>query len=481
MKKIKIFISLLLLAVIAVNAIGCAANENVTDSSATTNAANGVTDTNKTNEVTATEGTNEVVTIYTTKEEVTTADLTEEITTAYIAEEVLTIKATNLMTDMLSKQVGKKPADDKFIASMADFSLDLFKKSIADKDNSLISPLSVILALAMTANGADNETLAQMERLLGRGISLGDLNEYLYDYVKNLPSGDKSKLNIANSIWFRDDENRLKVESDFLQTNADYYNASVYKSAFDAQTLGDINDWVKFHTDGMIDKIINEIDISTVIYLINAVVFDVEWRSQYFEWLTKKGDFTDINGEIQNIDFMSSDEYKYIDDGRATGFIKPYFGYKYSFVALLPNENMQINEYIQSLTGMGFINAIKNAENITVETYLPKFEYDYEIKMNDILKTLGMPDAFDDSKADFKKMATSSDGNIFISEVLHKTYILLNETGTKAAAVTEVGASVECVVIKEKTLRFDRPFVYAIIDNATNLPVFIGTVMTFDK
>jgi serpin B len=176
---------------------------------------------------------------------------------------------------------------------------------------------------------------------------------------------------------------------------------------------------------------------------------------------------------------MYSDEYKYLDDGKATGFIKPYAGNKYSFAALLPNENIQIDEYIQSLTGTGFLNMIKNAENIIVQTYLPKFKYEYEIKMNDALKTLGMPDAFHDGKADFKKMATSSDGNIYIGEVLHKTFISVDELGTKAGAVTKVEIQAECVIEYEKTVRLDRPFVYAIIDNATNLPVFIGTVVNF--
>ena len=130
----------------------------------------------------------------------------------------------------------------------------------------------------MTANGAANETLSQMEEVLGKDIPLEELNEYLYYYVNNLPSEEKSKLNIANSIWFRDDEDRLTVEKDFLQKNADYYNAAIYKSPFDDQTLQDINYWVKTNTDGMIDKILEKIDDDSIMYLINAIVFDAEWK-----------------------------------------------------------------------------------------------------------------------------------------------------------------------------------------------------------
>ena len=390
----------------------------------------------------------------------------------------VTVQADDLMKDISPNNVNGKLPDDKFTASMADFSIELFKKSITDGKNSLVSPLSVMLALAMTANGADSETLSQMEKLLGGDIPLSELNEYLYGYVKGLPNEDKSKLRIANSIWFRDNENRLRVESDFLQKNADYYGATAYKSAFDEQTLKDINNWVKSNTDGMIDSILDEISDDAVLYLINAVVFDAEWQNVYNKYNIQKGDFNDINGIVQTVDFMHSDEYKYLDDGKAIGFIKPYANNGYSFAALLPNEGITIDEYIDFLTGIGFINILENYESTTVYASMPKFEYEYEVQMNDILKALGMPDAFDSGKADFKKMATSSNGNIYIGEVLHKTYISVDELGTKAGAVTSIMMNDAGTPAEPKIVRLDRPFVYAIIDNATNLPVFIGTLIT---
>jgi len=295
-----------------------------------------------------------------------------------------------------------------------------------------------------------------------------------------LPSTEKAKLNIANSIWFRDDE-RLQVKPGFLQKNADYYNAAAYKSPFDKQTLNDINNWVKFHTDGMIEKILEEINDDAVMYLINAVVFDAKWEVAYKKDAIKKGIFTDINGKKQNVDFMSSMESKYLDDGKATGFIKPYAGGQYSFAALLPNEGVSIEEYIASLTGEGFINTIKNAINESVAASMPKFSYKYEIEMSDALIALGMTDAFDGDKADFSRMATSSRGNIYIDFVKHKTFISVDELGTKAGAVTIVGMN-EATSVKPqpKIVTLDRPFVYVIIDNATNLPIFIGTLMSVE-
>jgi serpin B len=386
--------------------------------------------------------------------------------------------SVNLMKDMQPGVVEGSPADDTFTSGIAGFSIELFKKSIKDKENSLISPLSVILALAMTANGADGDTLAQMEGLLGSGIPLDSLNEYLYSYVKSLPNEENSKMNIANSIWFRGDGDALQVNPDFLQRNADYYGAAAFKAAFDAGTVKDINSWVDENTDGLINKILDDIDESDMLFLINAIMFDAKWQEVYTKENLQEGDFTNINGEVQKVEFMYSSEFRYLDDGMATGFIKPYEGGGYCFAALLPNEGISLETYIDSLTGAGFMDTLQNEVSVEVNAAMPKFEYDYEILMNEALAGLGMPDAFDANNADFSRMATSPGANLFISKVLHKTFISVDELGTKAGAVTSVGIAATGMPVEIKEVRLDRPFVYAIIDSATDLPVFIGVVMT---
>ena len=387
-------------------------------------------------------------------------------------------RAVNLMANITPGQTDGKSADSVFNESMARFSVELFKKSIANDKNSLISPLSVMLALAMTANGADGETLAQMERLLGGGIKLSELNKYLFSYADGLPSTEKTKLNIANSIWFRDDKDKLYVEPDFLQKNADYYGAAAFRSVFDAQATKEINDWVKTNTDGMIDEIIGKIETDVMLLLINAIAFDAEWLNPYYDHNVRKDSFTDINGNKQNVDFMNSMERLYLDDGMATGFIKPYFG-EYSFVALLPNEDVPIEKYIESLTGERFMETLGNYIITGVEASMPKFKYDYEIELNDTLKELGMPDAFS-LNADFHNMGAVKDGFLYISEVLHKTFISVDELGTKAGAATMVvmASGSPPPQTENKIVKLDRPFVFAIIDSAINLPIFIGTVLT---
>ena len=388
------------------------------------------------------------------------------------------VQATDLMEGVQPNTVTGKAADDAFAQSQMRLAVDLFQSSVLESkdENVLISPVSIQLALAMTANGADGNTKAEMEALLGGEISLEDLNEYLYSYVNNLPSAEKYKLQIANSIWFRDDEGRLQVEKDFLQKNADYYGAQAYKSAFDDQTLKDINNWVKGHTDGMIDSILDQIDDDAVMYLINALVFDAEWQHVYDKSDVYKGKFTSIDGTEKQVDMMHSEETVYLQDENATGFMKPYSGSKYSFAALLPNEGVDINEYIAGLTGEDLMKTLNTPQLGMVMATLPKFSYEYELTMNDVLKELGMPTAFNETKADFSKLGESSRGNIFIGEVLHKTFISVDELGTKAGAVTKVEMNDESAPMSEWVVNLNRPFVYMIIDNERKLPVFIGLV-----
>lgn len=357
-------------------------------------------------------------------------------------------------------------------------SIDLFKAMSKESKNKdlLISPLSIEFALAMTANGAKGQTRAEMEKLLGGDMTIEELNYYLNNYVSLLPTDDKYKMHIANSIWFRDEENRLTVNEAFLKKNKDFYGAQIFKKNFnDSQTVKDINDWVKTNTDGMIDKIVDGISGDTVMYLINALCFDAEWEKQYLLSDIAKRDFTNISAETKKVDMMHSEESYYIETENAKGFMKHYKDKKYSFVALLPNEN-DIYGYIDSLTPEYIESALNNVQNKGGYAVIPKFSYEYELSMNGVLKSLGMPTAFDSEKADFTDMATSTRGNIFIGDVLHKTFIQVDELGTKAGAVTKVEMKDECAPMYEWEITLDRPFVYMIIDNANNMPIFMGTL-----
>ena len=389
-----------------------------------------------------------------------------------------TVQAANLMEGVTPNEVKALNDLSDQNAAITDFAIRLFQTSEENGKNTLVSPLSVLCALAMTANGAEDETLQQMEDVLG--MTTEEMNLYIYSYMQNLPQDDKYKLSLANSIWFTDHE-RFTVNQDFLQTTADYYGADIYKAPFNEQTCKDINNWVKEKTDGMIPSALDEIPADALMYLINALAFDAEWADIYEKYQVKDGEFTKEDGTKQQCELMYSTESNYFEDEKATGFLKYYKSGKYAFVAMLPKEGVSVSEYIASLTGESLNEMLSNPEHTTVYTSIPKFETSYSVEMTEILKSMGMSEAFDPNNADFAGLGSSTGGNISISRVIHKTFISVEEKGTKAAAVTIVepgdGAAMEPEQPKEVYL--DRPFVYMLIDCENNIPFFIGTMMDF--
>ena len=387
----------------------------------------------------------------------------------------------DLMQDVPAKTVEVLPDMDAGAGAAADFGVRLFQTATEDGKNTLISPLSVLYALAMTANGADGETLAQMEQVLG--MDAENLNSFMLAYMDQLPEGKAYKMSLANSIWFKDDP-RFEVKESFLQTNADYYDASIYKAAFDQGTLNDINAWVKKHTDGMIPEILDKIPEDAIMYLVNALAFEAEWDEIYEKTQVWGGDFTTEDGTRQDVEMMHSQENAYLEDDLATGFIKFYKGRKYAFAALLPNAGVTVSEYVDSLTGEHLLEMLSDPEHVQTIVTLPKFETEYDIEMSAHLEAMGMPDAFDYRVADFSRMGTytGEDVNICIDRVIHKTFISVAEKGTKAGAATVVEMDTEGAMSVEdyREVVLDRPFVYMLIDCETNLPFFIGTMMNVE-
>ena len=388
------------------------------------------------------------------------------------------VKAADLMDGVTPREVEAREELGEDNAAVTDFALRLFKTTNMGGKNTLISPLSVLCALAMTTNGAKGETREQMEATLG--MSAEELNLYLYSYMNSLPTGEKYKLSLANSIWFRDDE-RFTVNEDFLQINADYYGAGAYKAPFDKSTKKDINNWVKENTDGMIPEVLDEIPPEAVMYLVNALAFEAEWAEIYNEYAVSDGTFTKEDGTKQSVEFMYSDESTYLEDDKAIGFKKYYKDRKYAFVALLPNEGVSVDEYIASLDGESLNALLSNAKHTAVSAKMPKFETGYDVEMSKVLQSMGMIDAFDGNKADFSGIGTSSAGNLRINRVIHKTFISVAEKGTKAGASTVVEVTDESAPMEVKRVFLDRPFVYMLVDCENNLPFFIGTMMDIEK
>ena len=387
-----------------------------------------------------------------------------------------------------------KVTDEAFAKAEMQFGVDLVKKCFdptkQGEENLLISPMSISSALAMTANGADGKTRDEMEKVLGSGLTLDQLNEYLAYYAANLPNEKKQKVMLANSIWFRDDP-MLQVYDSFLETNKKYYSSEIYKTPFNDSTVDDVNSWVSKNTKGMIPSLLEPGSLDPtpekiiMMMLINTLYFEADWMNPYDS--SYAGTFTDLNGEKHNIQRMNSKESFYYDLGDADAFKKPYAGGEYSFVGILPREN-DIISYVNSMDAEKITEGLKTYEDpdsIDLYVTMPKFSYDYSKSLSEVLFDLGMEEAFSKDNADFSKMGKVTIENplgvpettpLYIDDVLHKTKIEVTEKGTKAAAVTAImmaAAGAMPIEKKKVNIVLDRPFVYMIVDK-NNTPLFIG-------
>ena len=276
-----------------------------------------------------------------------------------------TVKATELTAAYSFTNVAGEVTDNNGIVSGLDnFGVELLKEVLKDKSkpNALVSPLSAFMCLGMVANGAENETLAQFENVLGGNIA--DINAF---GNKLLNKADDT-VKLADSVWIKN--GAVNVEDDYLKTVKEIYNAEVFRSDFDALTLKDVNNWCSNKTEGMIPEIIDTIEEDDVIYVINALFFDAKWQNEKSQ--ASKRLFTNLDGAQKSVDMFTSNEQTYIDFGNAQGFLKGYRGGKYSFLGILPNDGTTVYEFAESLTGEKYFNAMGKREAAKVSAIIPE-------------------------------------------------------------------------------------------------------------
>lgn len=378
---------------------------------------------------------------------------------------------TQTTIDMTRNEITDvEPVGDSSISAYTDFSVNLFKNSYSG-GNTLVSPLSVMTALGMTENGAANGTLEEMEYTMC--MSLADTNNLMYNFEQNYLG---EQISMANNIWVNSSRD-IDLQEDYRQRVFDYYGNGVVSEEFGDETINHVNQFVDENTAHRIPTILNDLDPDAAMILVNALTFDGVWVEPFEHDRTRQQTFYAENGEI-DMDMMHGSAYNYISGDNETGFIKLYEG-NYSFVALLPDEEISIEDYINSLSGDEIQDLIANPRHDEVFITVPQFTSEFDIELNAALDNMGMPTAFTDA-ADFTNMATSGDEIelLRIGRVIHKTFISVDEEGTEAAAATVVMMDEAACAEPEPDPLFvvlDRPFVYMIIETNTNMPVFIGT------
>ena len=383
-------------------------------------------------------------------------------------------QTSDLMGGVVPRPAAGKDAAATDTDSIADFGLALFQACFDGSGSALVSPLSVLEALAMTANGAAGDTLAQMEAVFGLDIQA--LNACLQGYAEALPRDEGGAVRVANGIWLNADAG-LTVEPEFLQTNGDHYGAAVYEAPFDPSLAGQINDWVRERTAGRIESILDETAPGAMTYLVNAMTFDGVWEQIYRADQVRKGTFTTETGQQRETEMMWSSEQTFLRDENAVGFLKYYKGRGYGFAALLPDEGVSLAEYAAGLTGERLRALLDGAdESLSVTAAIPKFSGAYGGELQKVLGAMGMTDAFDPAKADFSRLAGGGEGNLYLGRVLHKTFISVDEKGTEAGAAAAVEVRAAGLLGPARQVCLDRPFLYMLIDCQRKAPLFIGAL-----
>ena len=369
------------------------------------------------------------------------------------------------------------PMDENAANAYNDFAYRIFRECCkADTAGSLmVSPFSLYMALGMLTNGAKGQTKDELEKALGMDIET--LNRYCAGWTEQLTNDRFAEFHSANSFWI-DERYKDGVREEFLAACNSYYKASVFRSKL-TESVPAINRWVKDKTDGMIPELLQFLPPETATVLINAIVFDAEWSDEFEKTDTRDGIFTKEDGTTETRSMMhgTADDI-YYENELCTGFLKSYMGGRFAYVALLPKEGVSLETLNASVNTQSMKDIMTHSRCGDVYITVPVYSEDYSVSLVDALKAMGVEEAFNSYTADF--MGMMKENPVYVSEILQKTRIEVNESGTKAAAATAVVMYDCCMAVRDEKpvyyVNLDRPFMYMIMDTETNTPIFIGNI-----
>ena len=352
------------------------------------------------------------------------------------------------------------------------FALNLFSQ-MKGFDSKVVSPMSVSYLMGMLANGADGQTRQEIMKAIGcEKVSLRDLNEFYQMLITHANHFDKATtINIADYIALNC---HYQLKDGFASTMQNYYKAGVESLDFSkASTLKRINRWCSDHTDGMIPKIIEQVDADAVSYIMNAIYFNGTWTDKFDTRQTKLENFQGYTRDIKKTQMMHRNgKYQYMDNADFAAVNLPYGNGSYSMTVILPNRGKSIDEVMAGLDAKKVGELRRSMDECVVDLKLPRFTISQETSLNDIISKLGAPTMFT-SGADFSNFAS---GNLSISKMIQKAKIEVSEEGTKASAVTMAMVELTALRPEPRKVEFhaNRPFIYMITEHSTGAILFMG-------
>jgi serine protease inhibitor len=361
-----------------------------------------------------------------------------------------------------------------FADQTTQFAFDISKQVVAEEGqakNVFISPLSLHIALGMIMNGANGQTAQEIQKTLKLDAqTLAEANQTYQNLMENLPGVDPDvTLSLANSVWYR---NTFSVETSFQDLLKQSFKAEVSAQNFDdPATLGKINNWASQKTNGKIPKVLDQIQSDNVMFLMNALYFKGDWKTQFKPEQTIDSPFKLASGSTKTVRMMRlNTELNHASRPTYTAFELPYGSAKFSMTVLLPAENTTADALINSLSSTEWAQLQQVMTSSTIDIGLPKFTLSYDINLNKALSTLGMPTAFTDG-ADFTKI--NKQGGLTLSFVKQNTFVAVDEKGTEAAAFTTGGISVTSAPVPTLC---NRPFVFVIHEKTSGTILFVGKI-----
>lgn len=374
------------------------------------------------------------------------------------------------------KKAEKKDKIEKIVAEHREenmkLSVELLKGSNVAYDNTVISPLAVQMAMGFAINGAKGVTQSAIIDKVGMETSV--LNNYLKTYIEEAPKDVRGNINFVNAIWLNSINTGLDLNSSYKDKVIEYLNAEIKQEPFSAGCEKVINGWVAETTDGMVNKVVNKVDLTNWFYTINIATFDMDWETTYNVNDIEKKTFNNAKKTTSDVEMMSSIESLYIEDNGATGFIKNYYIPRYKFIAILPDEKANLEEYVNNLDYRKLIKLLESAENVNVKASIPSFVTYKTVDISKTLVNIGLSSIFK-SDADFSGMLKEGMATK-LWKMYHTSKITVGKKSSEGVITSNVSNNKKKDVSYDKEVVLDRPFLYMIFDSEESIPIFIGTM-----
>jgi serine protease inhibitor len=368
--------------------------------------------------------------------------------------------------------------EQRVVGAANDFSFTFFRRlSAAQKDSNVFaSPLSASMALGMAMTGAAGTTYDEMRATLGFGASspeseIGESYKSLIALLRGLDPG--VDFRIANSIWYR---SGFPVDPAFLDRSRNWFDARASALDFASPSaVPTINDWVSTATAGKIPTILDKIEDDQVMFLINAIYFKGSWRTRFDPARTVTAPFHAAGGDQSAKLMRREGTIRWLQTPTFEAVDLPYGNGAYAMTVVLPAAGVRVDDVAASLQPSAWTTWMGQFHDADVDLQLPRFKLEWQRELTPDLQALGMHAAFEDGGADFTRMSTTLGTRLFISLVKQKTYVDVNEEGTEAAAVTNVGISLTSAPVRRSFI-VDRPFLFVLRERLSGTILFIGKI-----